>query len=567
MASSRSTYIELGPSFQWITKLWRREHNGQMETLGRLQLPAVIEQFDDYLLHPGLLDACFQVAGSATTDGSQTMLPFALRALRFYKPGTVQSPAAAVPQEWWCHAIQVATNQYDVTLLDQSDRVLVTLEGFEVREASPEAVRGQDIWRDWLYQIDWQPYPLTVNSEQSTVNSQQSKTWLVFADATGLGEAVAQQLRADGASVTLVYPGATWHQVTSEHFVINPHRAEDYQQLMAVLPMINQVVHLWSLDIPAPNAELALPQATEPGWGSVLNLAQTILKRQSEGTRLWLVTQNAQFVTAGDRVSGVAQTPLWGMGQVIAQEHPELDCRLLDLDGETLADQTAQALENTQLATLLCATMTSSQVIATKIAKHPVGTEGRPETALAIRRQTQGTNCYVARLTRATAIAKHPVGKETQAITFSHQATYLITGGLGGLGLEIARWLAEQGAGHLVLVGHHAPRAEAQSQIEQLRTLGVQITIAQADVTERVQVARLLADIDARFPLRGVIHAAGILDDGTILQQNWERFERVLSPKMQGAWHLHELTQEDTLDFFVLFSSVAGLVGRGGQSN
>jgi acyl transferase domain-containing protein/acyl carrier protein len=531
---SPSAHIELGPSFQWITKLWRREHDGQVEILGQLQLPAVIakhpigiERFDDYLLHPGLLDACFQVAGSAATDGSQTMLPFALKSLRFYKPGT-----ATMSREWWCYATQVATNQYDVTLFNPSGQVLVSVDKFQVRQASPEAVRGQDIWRDWLYQIEWQP--LADDRRQTTDDREQ--TWLIFADAAGLGEAVARQLRAQGASATLVYPGETWHQVAPEQFVINPHRAEDYEQLMTAVPPLNQVVHLWSLDIPTLDAELDLPRATQPGWESALNLVQAVLKRQTKSTRLWLVTQNAQLVAAGDKVCGVAQTPLWGLGQVILQEYPELDCHLIDLDEGTRADQTEQAR-------LLCATMTNSA-----------------ETAFAIRRQTQGASCYVARLARA-------IVKETRPITISNQATYLITGGLGGVGFEIARWFAEQGAGHLVLVGRSAPRAEIQTQIEQLRALGVQITIAQADVTKRAQVAALLANIDARFPLRGVIHAAAVLDDGTLLQQNQERFDKVLAPKMQGAWHLHELTQANTLDLFVMFSSVAGLVGRGGQSN
>jgi acyl transferase domain-containing protein/acyl carrier protein len=154
-----------------------------------------------------------------------------------------------------------------------------------------------------------------------------------------------------------------------------------------------------------------------------------------------------------------------------------------------------------------------------------------------------------------------------QKVSIRADATYLITGGLGGLGLASARWLAEEGARHLLLVGRSAPRAEAQAQLQALAELGVQVTVAQADVTDRTQLRAVLGQIDARCPLAGVIHSVGVLDDGALLQQRWERFVPVLAPKLQGAWNLHELTAELPLEFFVLFSSIAGLFGSRGQAN
>ncbi|MDE3091636.1 MAG: polyketide synthase dehydratase domain-containing protein, partial [Chloroflexota bacterium] len=367
--------IALGPTFRWFSSLWRGKDD---EALGQMTMPDAVGSVKGYPLFPTLIDACLQLVGAAMMrDGEHertVQLPFAVESLTLYGPTDHKN--------LWVYAQRVDENKWNITLFTATGQVVAQIIGFQVRAAEPSAIQGARLRADWLYQIAWQPLPLrdaprsrSDDRTQITDNRQHSKTWLVFADANGLGEAVAQRLRADGASVTLVYPGATWQQVKPEHFVINPHRAEDYEQLMALLATLNQVVHLWSLNISTLNAERDLPQATQPGWGSALNLAQAVLKRQSKPTRLWLVTQNAQFVTAGDRVSGVAQTPLWGLGQVILQEYPELDCRLLDLDGETLADQTAQSLENTQLATLLCATLTSSQLIATK-------TEGRPETSL-----------------------------------------------------------------------------------------------------------------------------------------------------------------------------------------
>ena len=147
-------------------------------------------------------------------------------------------------------------------------------------------------------------------------------------------------------------------------------------------------------------------------------------------------------------------------------------------------------------------------------------------------------------------------------------ATYLITGGLGGLGLVVASWLVEQGARHLALVGRRAPADETHAAVERLRQAGATVLVAQADVAREEDVARVLARIATDAPpLRGVIHAAGVLDDGIVQRQDRGRFERVLAPKRDGAWNLHTLTEGLPLDFFVLFSSVAGVLGSPGQAN
>lgn len=147
-------------------------------------------------------------------------------------------------------------------------------------------------------------------------------------------------------------------------------------------------------------------------------------------------------------------------------------------------------------------------------------------------------------------------------------ATYLITGGLGGLGLLTAQWLAAQGAHQLVLLGRHAPAAAAEAVVQQLVQQGVDVRVELVDVADAQQLAEVLGVIRATLPpLRGVIHAAGVLDDGVIEQQDRARFARVFAPKVQGAWHLHQLTRSLPLDFFVLFSSAAAVLGSGGQSN
>jgi acyl transferase domain-containing protein/acyl carrier protein len=162
----------------------------------------------------------------------------------------------------------------------------------------------------------------------------------------------------------------------------------------------------------------------------------------------------------------------------------------------------------------------------------------------------------------------HDTSLPEQQLAFREDGTYLITGGLGGLGLLVARWMVKKGAQHLVLAGRSGANDLVRSQLRELEQSGAEVVVAQTDVSDEKQVARLLAEIElSKRPLRGIMHAVGVLDDGILLQQNWERFERVMTPKVQGAWNLHTLTQNQPLDFFVLFSSVASLLGNPGQAN
>ena len=146
--------------------------------------------------------------------------------------------------------------------------------------------------------------------------------------------------------------------------------------------------------------------------------------------------------------------------------------------------------------------------------------------------------------------------------------TYLVTGGLSGLGTEVARWLAGCGAGRIVLVGRRGPGAQAPALLDELRRSGCEVVAEALDVSDEAALAALLARLRRDgWPLRGVIHGAGVLDDAALIQQDAARFERVFAPKVRGGYLLDRLTRGDPLDFFVLFSSAASVLGAPGQAN
>lgn len=245
------------------------------------------------------------------------------------------------------------------------------------------------------------------------------------------------------------------------------------------------------------------------------------------------MTKGAQRIGVESTLGGVAQSSLWGLGKVITNEHPEFNCTLVDLDpGE---NQNAQNL--------------FAEICSYK------PTNG--ETYIAFRNGQR----YVHRLVRKQKIVK-------ESLSLKADATYLITGGLGEIGLLVAQWLVEHGAKYLVLAGRSSPNEAAIATVKHLRASGVRVMVTQTDVSLEKDVTSLITQIKTSMPqLRGIIHTVGIFDDRLLVDHQWQLFAKVFAPKVSGAWNLHTLTQDLPLDFFVLFSSVASLLGSAGLAN
>lgn len=158
-------------------------------------------------------------------------------------------------------------------------------------------------------------------------------------------------------------------------------------------------------------------------------------------------------------------------------------------------------------------------------------------------------------------------GSATEPVVIDPAATYLITGGTGGVGVHFAEWLVKRGARHLLLLSRRGGDVSAENAMERLRAEGAEVRVACVDVTDAAALKDLLAEIPKHAPLKGVMHAAGVLDDRSLLRQSFASFMTVARPKWMGAWNLHLLTRSLPLEFFVLFSSAATLIGMPGQAN
>ncbi|MFE2873443.1 type I polyketide synthase, partial [Embleya sp. NPDC059259] len=261
--------------------------------------------------------------------------------------------------------------------------------------------------------------------------------------------------------------------------------------------------------------------ATDGGLRATLRVVQDLIAAGTD-VPLWILTSGAVAVGDSDPVRHPEQATLWGLGRAVAAEHPELGAARIDLPAE-LTDHTAR---------LLCARLLA-----------------RDEPEIAIR----PAGVFARRLLRTGPTAER----------WSPTGTVLITGGTGALAGHVARWLAANGAEHLVLAGRRGPDGpEAGALHAELIAGGVRATIVRCDVTDRDSLRELLDE----YKPRAVVHTAAVLDDGVIASLTPEQVDRVLGPKLLGARHLHELTRETDLDAFVLFSSLAGVLGGAGQA-
>ncbi|MCI0478162.1 MAG: SDR family NAD(P)-dependent oxidoreductase, partial [Anaerolineales bacterium] len=338
-------------------------------------------------------------------------------------------------------------------------------------------------------------------------------SWLILADEKGIGAELAARLEKQGEECSIV---------DSEQWTVDGFAELARSTLHSPLTTsLRGVVFLWGLDANSAIAQQDVPDTARDLYAQALQLTQQIIQSGAH-PRVWFVTQEAVPVGQGGNLSNA---PLWGLGRTIAWEHPELQCTCVDVDKATtnLFDEIWFADNETQIA-------------------------------------LRNGQRRVARLVRHHETEKHP-------LTIDAQGSYLITGGLGGLGLQVAKWLVAQGARYLTLAGRSGITETTQPVITELENAGARIQIVRGDVSQRDDAARMVSASQTLAPLKGIIHAAGVLDDGIVLHQTVERFERVSAPKVRGSWYLHTLTQELPLDFFVCFSSVVSLMGNAGQAN
>jgi SAM-dependent methyltransferase len=338
--------------------------------------------------------------------------------------------------------------------------------------------------------------------------------WLIFADNKGYAEALINRLSARGEIGKVVLPSEKY-QALHHSWTVNPASGDDLRRLVEEAHPQRGVVVIacqWSDETTLDSLKGEMNRYS----AEVLHLAQA-LAASGQQSRLWLVTESAQPLKGTP--DGFSLATMWGWGRVIALEHPEIWGGLIDID-------------------MRDAPYVSAAEIFTEIS-YP---DGEGETVW-----REGKR-HIARLVPA------PVAETKSALSLRHDASYLVTGSL-----DVGRWLVENGAGHVVLVGTNSEsRAESSAQI----------TFETADIHDVAQMRKIFARFGHGLPpLRGVIHAVAAQDAWPLKDMSLDSVKAAFAPKVMGTWVLHELTQNLPLDFFVLFSSAAALWGAANRGH
>ncbi len=506
--------LEYTGNFRAVTKLWRTRG----ASLAELALDAVVTaEAADYCVHPILLDAALQVVAATMDPGdgiysNESYVPQAIDRVRLYsKPGTHTLCAAQLKQGQAGDDTICA----DLQLMDVEGQVWLEIEGLKLAHVGAGQAGARGKLGDWLYDLCWEEKPRALSSAAAKPGS-----WTIFADAGGFASRLTEKLRQRGVTCFIV---------PSDDDNLEKHLAHAGAG----------IAYLRGLD------------NTDNPCDLPLRLVKTLAENGGKEPALWMVTRGTQTAGGGvERLTPAAQ--LWGFAKVVALEHPELSGGVIDLGPS--ADTPGETEDEVERVAAELLSPDSERQLAFR--------EGRR---------------MVARLRSSNDDTK------TAPVVLRSDATYLITGGLGGLALAVARWMVERGARRFILAARTSlpPRIEWRSlpdghplkskvdAVRDLERLGASVHPATFDVADAGAIKAFLEDFEAQGwpPVRGVIHAAGVVEDQLMLRLDEESFHRVLSPKVAGALALHQATLDLDLDFFTLFSSISSVLGQFGQAN
>ncbi|MEU4906109.1 SDR family NAD(P)-dependent oxidoreductase, partial [Streptomyces sp. NPDC022067] len=516
------------PAFRGLRAAWRLG----ADVFAEVELPPGTD-VASFALHPALLDAALHAAAldaaDRTPDDAGIRLPFQWNGVTLHAKG-----ASALR----VHVSPAGDEAAALSIADRTGAPVITVGSLAVRPVKPEqlaAVGGASHPRDALFGVDWveprlEPAPPVAG------------WWGVLgADDLRLAEALAD------ASVSVrSFPDlgalAEASAPASESPAPETSAPEtSVPESLTPAPGVVVVSCVSRPDLSGPTPATVDADTVRDTVHRTLRLLRDWLAEERfTGTRLVLVTRGAVAARSGDGVADLAASALWGLVRTAQTEHPDR-FTLLDLDD---AHASRRALP---------------QLLMSLVAA------GEPQAAV------RGGVAFVPRLARLARPAPPASPRPQSPSPWDTWGTVLITGATGTLGALTARHLVtEHGVRHLLLVSRRGPAAEGAAELAaELTSLGAQVTVEACDVADRAALAGLLARIPEETPLTGVVHAAGVVDDGVIQTLEPAQLDRVLRPKVDAALNLHTLTEDLPLPLsqFVLFSSAVATMGAAGQAN
>ncbi len=532
--------VKFGPRWNNICDVYV----GNDEFLCYFEMKAeYLKDLEEYFLHPALMDCAVNTTNGNL--GGSLYLPLAYKTLRVYgsTPGRFYSYIKRKNFE--------SENQdrvsFDIALLNQDGTVFAEAEEYTVKKVDNASKRFRDLAgkADKYYETVWVPKKLEAQDSDLS-----GETILVLGTQTQILASVVDLLGKKGSKVLEAYIGDSYLRLSDNKFVVRPIE-EDYVELIkySVDSGLTKVIHL---SIPEKVYDIKalhnLENMKRTGILSLFCLVKAFYKSEVKNNlELILVADYASEVNRQEEYINPYSNAFLSMGKVIGSEFSNLRLRCIDIDKEATAEDLYSEMAadyNTYLASYR---------------------DGKR---------------YVEEFKELNLEEK-----ASEELKFSEQGVYIITGGLGGIGIEMGKYLSGKGVANICLISRKTvPDAEkwediiyqnediklcnSLKAISEMRKAGTNVVCISADVSNPEQMGVLISNLKTEFGrINGIMHAAGVAGDGFIINKKEDTFRNVIAPKVDGTLILDSLTEDENMDFFVVFSSIVSITGGPGQGD
>ncbi|MCX7920811.1 MAG: SDR family NAD(P)-dependent oxidoreductase [Clostridia bacterium] len=539
---ARKIIVEIGPRWTGIKKKLYAGKNG--EYLASFKLPDEFkEDLKEYYLHPPLMDRSINAVNTLIGEGSY--LPLSYKNIKIYGP---------TPDEFYSYLKRKdyekgghETARFDILLIDKNGRVFVEVKDYVIKSVREEEFKFRQLKenKDIFHEVHWRPSQLNGNAKNLNDGD-----ILVFKGSNGICDSLVKRLRDEGYSLVEVEIGSEFRKVNEDRYIIKCEE-NDYRRMLAEIAdrRLSRILHLSTISRGGRIENVnQLEEKQNQGVYSLFYLTRALIaKKFNKEIDIVLVSDYANEITKSDSKINPHNAALFGLGKVVTREYPNLKCRCIDIDDVTTVDTIVKELK--------------------------LG-GGTYQAAY------RGDTRYIDEFKKYNIAGEH-----STKIEIKDKGAYIVTGGIGGLGLEVGKYLASKNRAKIVLISRtKMPEREIWDEvlevkadvkvcraimaIREIEKAGAEVSCYSANVARIDEMKGVIEEIRNKYgSINGIVHCAGVAGDGFIINREEETFKSVTAPKIQGTWILDKLTETDDLDFFILFSSITSVLGGQGQGD
>ncbi len=538
----RKIIIDIGPRWKEINKRLYCGKKGQY--LAFFEMPeSNIKDLEQYYLHPALMDRSINAVNTVVGEGSY--LPLSYKKMIVYGPTPKKMYSYIKEKNTKKESIE--TPSFDLFLMDADGRVFVEINDYVIKRVREDEFNFKQLKdnKNLFYQVGWRKNRVG-NKKRILTNGD----ILVFKGNSKTSDELIESLKAEGCRLIEVEILKEFNKISDCEYVIDGKEGS-FEQILSELSTKNlsHIIHLATLsDDPQIDSRLELEKQLKKGMYSLFYLTRALIsKKFNKEIDIVLVSKYVNEVTKSEEEINPHNATLFGFGKVVSQEYPHLKCRCVDIDNTISEAELINELEY-----------------------------GSDSYQVAYRNGIRYIDEFM----------KYDFEEEQDVkVDIKEDGLYLITGGIGGLGLEMGKFLAAQKKVRIALLSRSKmPERKRWDEIltknedkkicrairiiHEIEKNGSEVIYYSANVSKFNEMKIVIEDINKLYgKIDGVMHCAGVAGDGFIIKKDKEAFDKVIEPKVQGTWILDKLTEKNNLDFFIMFSSITSLLGGLGQGD